>query len=75
MNEQIQELYFNEQEQGRLVYENFPEYDGLLQQSLTLFPGEEMPKVVFDLLETSNCIAFAHGLRFGLRLKQWVESA
>lgn len=73
MNEQIQELYFLEQERGRLVYENFPEYEALLRQSLPLFPGEELPKVIFDLLETSNCIAFAHGLRFGLKLKQWVE--
>ena len=73
MNEQIQELYLNEQEQGRLVYENFPEYDDLLRQSLTLFPGEELPKIIFDLLETSNCIAFAHGLRLGLRLRQWAE--
>lgn len=70
MNEQIRELYINEQDQGRLVYEKFPEYERLLQESLTLFPGEELPEVVFRLLETSNCIAFAHGLRFGLRLKQ-----
>lgn len=73
MNEQIQELYFNEQDQGRLVYENFPEYDDLLQQSLALFPNEDLPKVIFDLLETSNYIAFAHGLRLGLRLRQWAE--
>ena len=73
MNEQIQELYLNEQEQGRLVYESFPEYDNLLRKSLPLFPDEELPKVIFDLLETSNCIAFAHGLRLGLRLRQWAE--
>ena len=73
MHEQIQELYFIEQEQGRLVYENFPEYDNLLRESLPLFPNEELPKVIFDLLETSNRIAFAHGLRLGLRLRQWAE--
>lgn len=70
MNKQIQELYLNEQEQGRLVYEKFPEYAGLLCQSLALFPDEELPEVIFDLLEASNCIAFAHGLRLGLRLQQ-----
>ena len=69
----MQELYLNEQEQGRLVYEKFPEYESLLQESLTLFPDEEMPKTIFDLLETSNCISFAHGLRLGLRLSQWAE--
>ena len=73
MDEQIRELYINEQEQGRLIYEKFPEYDDLLRQSLTLFPGGDLPKVVFELLETSNCIAFAHGLRLGLRLRQWTE--
>ena len=75
MDKQLQELYLNEQEQGRLVFEDFSEYVDLLHQSLALFPDKEMPEAVFRLLETSNCIAFAHGLRFGLRLKQWVESA
>ena len=75
MNEQIQELCLNEQEQGRLAYEKSPEYESLLQQTLALFPDEELPKIIFDLLETSNCIAFSHGFRFGLRLKQWVELA
>lgn len=73
MDKQLQELYLNEQDQGRLVYEKFPEYDDLLRQSLTLFPDEELPKVIFDRLESSNCIAFAHGLRLGLRLRHWAE--
>lgn len=71
MDKRLKELFYDEQERGRLVFEDDPEYADLLHQSLALFPGGDLPREVFGLLETANCIAFAHGLKLGLRLKRW----
>ena len=71
MDKQLQEFFYDEQERGRLVFEDSPEYEDLLRQSLSLFPGGDLPRPVFDLLETANCISFAHGLKLGLRLERW----
>ncbi len=71
MDKQLQEFFYDEQERGRLVFEDSPEYEDLLRQSLSLFPGGDLPRPVFDLLETANLISFAHGLRLGLRLREW----
>ena len=71
MNKQLQEFFFDEQDRGRLVFEDDPEYAALLHQSAALFPGGDLPAPIFDLLETSSCISFAHGLKLGLRLKRW----
>ncbi len=70
MDKQLQEFFYDEQERGRLVFEDSPEYEDLLRQSLSLFPGGDLPRPVFDLLETANLISFAHGLRLGLRLRE-----
>ena len=71
MDEQLKEFFFDEQDRGRLIFEDSPEYDGLLRQSLSLFPDGDLPGPVFDLLETASSISFAHGLKLGLRLREW----
>lgn len=42
-----------------------------MEQCLSLFPGGDLPRPVFKLIETANLISFAHGLRLGLRLNRW----
>ena len=74
MDEQLKDFFYAEQEQGRLVFEDFPEYNDFLSQSTILFSDGDLPKPVFDLLETANFISFAHGLKLGLRLKRWANS-
>ena len=74
MDEQLKDFFYVEQEQGRLVFEDFPEYNDFLSQSTILFSDGDLPKPVFDLLETANFISFAHGLKLGLRLKRWAQS-
>lgn len=71
MEKQIQEFFFNEQEQGRLNFDADPKYAGLLQQSVALFPDGDLPNPVFDLMELTNSLSFAHGLRLGLELREW----
>ena len=69
MNEQLKDLFFTEQERGRLVFEDVPEYNDLLAQSLALFPDGDLPREIGILLDTANCISFVHGLRMGLTLR------
>ena len=71
MDKQLKEFYFDEVERRHLDFESFPEYNNLMDQSLSLFPDGDLPGPVFDLLETANCISFAHGLKLGLRLREW----
>ena len=71
MNKQLQEFFCDEQDRGRLVFENDPEYVELLHQSTALFPDGDLPEPVFHLLETGNLISFAHGLKLGLKLERW----
>ena len=71
MNKQLKAFYFDEVDRGHLNFEAFPEYNDLMVQSLSLFPDGDLPAPVFDLLETANCISFAHGLKLGLRLREW----
>ncbi len=71
MDKQLKEFYFDEVERRHLDFESFPEYNNLMDQSLSLFPGGDLPRPVFDLIETANLISFAHGLRLGLRLRDW----
>ena len=73
MDAQLQEFFFDEQDRGRLVFENDPEYADLLHQSEALFPGGDLPDPIFDLLETANVLSFAHGLRLGLKLREWAH--
>ena len=73
MDTQLKELFYNEQDRGSLDYDADPEYSGLLRQSLALFPDGDLPKPVFALLETANLISFAHGLRLGLKLREWAH--
>ncbi len=71
MNEQIQELFFNEVNRGRLNFDSDPEYARQMAQSSALFPGGDLPQPIFELLESANYISFAYGLKLGLRLQQW----
>lgn len=71
MDNQLKEFYEDEVDRGHLNFEAYPEYIDLLCQSEALFPGGDLPKPIFDLLDTSNFISFAHGLKLGLRLKRW----
>ena len=73
MDEQLKEFFFDEQDRGRLIFEDSPEYDGLLRQSLSLFPDGDLPGPVFDLLETASSLSFAHGLKLGLNLNRWAR--
>ncbi len=61
----------NEQDSGRLAFEDFPKYNDLLHQSAALFPDGDLPQPIFELLESANYISFAYGLKLGLRLQQW----
>ena len=71
MDNQLKDFFFDEQDRGRLVFEDSPEYRDLLAQVAALFPGRDLPDPLCDLLETANLISFAHGLRLGLRLNRW----
>ncbi len=73
MDKQLKEFFFEEQERGRLNFETFPEYADRLHQSVALFPSGDLPDPIFELLEISNYISFAHGLKLGLNLKRWAQ--
>ena len=68
MNEQIKALYHLETESSRLDFEQDPDYQLYYTQAQALWEGGEMPSAFFHLLDTSNYLAFAHGLRTGLNL-------
>ncbi len=71
MDKQLKELLFDEQDRGHLVLEDDPEYTALLHQSMALFPNGDLPNEIVELLDISNSICLGHGLKLGLRLKQW----
>jgi len=71
MDKQLKEFFYDEVDRGRLAFEDDPEYNTLMDQSLSLFSGGNLPTAVSRLLDTSNCISFVHGLRLGLRLNRW----
>ena len=73
MDKQLQEFYYDEVERGHLNFEDFPEYNDSMKQSLVLFPSDDLPKQIGQLLDVSNCISFAHGLKLGLKLKAWAQ--
>ncbi len=74
MDTHLQEFFFEEQEKGHLNFDSDPKYTDLLCRSIALFPDGDLPKPLFDLLETANCISFAHGLKLGLQLREWANS-
>ena len=37
MDNQLKDFFFDEQDRGRLVFEDFPEYNELMEQCLSLF--------------------------------------
>ena len=74
MDKRLQDFFFSEQEQGRLNFDADLKYADLLRQSLSLFPDGDLPNPVFDLMELTNSLSFAHGLKLGLRLREWTHS-
>ena len=74
MDKQLKEFFFDEQDRGRLSFEADPEYADLLHRSTALFPDGDLPREIGQLIDTANCISFAHGLKLGLRLKRWAQS-
>ena len=71
MDERLKELFFDEQDRGRLVFEDCPAYNDLMEQCLALFPGGDLPDPIFQLLDLSNSLSFAHGIGLGLELSRW----
>lgn len=68
MNEQLKALYDLEIEQARLDFDRNPDYQNCLAQVQDLWEGEDMPPSLFQLLEVSNFLSFAHAFRLGLRM-------
>lgn len=68
MNEQIKALCHLETESSRLNFDQDPDYQLYYTQAQALWEGGDMPSPLFRLLETSNALAFAHGLRTGAAL-------
>lgn len=73
MDKQLQEFFYDEIDRRYLDFETFPEYNDLFSQCLALFPSGDLPDEIARLLDLSNCISFAHGLRQGLKLKRWAN--
>jgi len=71
MDEQLQALFYSEVDQGHLAFDDDPEYSALMTRSMSLFPNEELPEAVYQLLDTSNRISFAYGIKLGLRMDRW----
>ena len=74
MDKQLKEIFFDEQDRGRLVLEDDPEYCALLQRCMDLFPGGDLPREIGQLLDVSNSLCLGHGIKLGLRLKRWAAS-
>lgn len=74
MDKQLKEFFCDQVERGYLSFEADLDYNALMTQSLALFPGGDLPGPIFDLMDTANLISFAHGLRLGLRLREWSNS-
>ena len=68
MEETLRELYIRETSRDGLDFDSDPEYQAYYTQTEALWEGGEMPPIFFHLLDTSNSLAFAHGLRTGLNL-------
>ena len=75
MTERLKHLYSLEIEQARLNFEADPAYRDYLTQSQALWEGGDMPQPIFQLLEQSNFLSFAHGFRLGLGLGRWAGEA
>ena len=73
MDKQLREFFFEEQEKGRLDFNSDPEYTDLLRRSVALFSDGDLPNPVFDLMELTNSLSFAHGLKLGLNLNRWAR--
>ena len=73
MEERLKCLYWQEIDRARLDFESDPAYRDYFTQSQALWEGGDMPQPIFQLLEQSNFLSFAHGFRLGLGLGRWAE--
>ena len=73
VEEKLKELYFREIEQFHLDFDSDPEYQAYYTQAEALWEGGDMPGAVFDLLDASDFLAFAHGFRLGMGMAGWVK--
>lgn len=73
MKERLRELYLREIETSRLDFDSDPEYKHYYTQAEALWEGGDMPGAVFDLLDASDFLAFAHGFRLGMGMAGWVK--
>ena len=49
MNKQLQDLFFHEVSQGRLDFDSDPKYAQQMAQSMSLFPGGDLPGPIFEI--------------------------
>lgn len=73
MKERLRELYLQEIETSRLDFDSDPEYKHYYTQAEALWEGGDMPGAVFDLLDASDFLAFAHGFQLGAELAGWAK--
>lgn len=73
MEEKLKALYIQEIDQSRLDFDGDPEYQKYYTQAEELWKGEDMPRALYRLLDTSSFLAFAHGFRLGVRLAGWAR--
>ena len=70
MEERLKELYLCEIERAQLDFDGDPEYQKYYTQAEALWEGGDMPYSLYRLLDTSNFLAFVHGFRLGVGLRE-----
>lgn len=83
MDTRIKELYYSEMESRRLdidadpdyaqAHRRFSEHLDRLQECIDYEDNEQLNEEVFRLLEQSDLLCFAHGIKLGMRLALWVQ--
>ena len=73
METKLKNLYYQEIDCGALDFDSDRAYRLYLARSQALWPDQELPQPVFDLLDTANFLSFAHGFRLGVRLARWAR--
>ena len=73
MEEKLKALYIQEVNQSRLDFDRDPEYQMYYTQAEELWEEGDIPPSIFHLLERSDFLSFACGLRLGLELAEWVR--
>lgn len=74
MTKKLKELYIQEIDQSRLDFDRDPEYQAYYTQAEALWDGKDMPKAIYQLLDTANFLSFSHGFRLGAQLAGWLQT-